>query len=123
MNWFLMVALCCLLVELVLRLPFLSRLDVIHRSSRSALRVVTAKAVSEHWKEKAMRVYARRTFIASVQLTGLLVILLCVAALLVLGLDQLSNGFQSFILSWSGIGSSIAVAGLYVAGRRLRSGG
>jgi len=122
-NWLLMVVLCALLVELVLRLPFLRLLDAVHRSSNRALHVVTAKAVSDHWKEKAMGAYARRTFIASAQLTGLLVIAFGTAALLVLGLDRLSNGFQSFILSWTGIFGSIAAAGLYVAGRRRVSGG
>lgn len=99
MNWILTIPFCAVLVELVLHLPFLEPLKELSRSSNPAVHVVTAKAVSHHWKEKAMGAYARKTFVASAKIAGLLAVVLGGAAILVAGLDQLSDGFQAFILS------------------------
>ncbi len=118
MNWLLTMVLCAVLVELVLRLPFLNPLKALHWSSNRAVRLVTAKAVSDHWKEKAMGAYARKTFVASAKIAGLLAIVLGAATLSVLALDRLSDGFQAFILSWTGLGGSVAAASLYVVARK-----
>ena len=118
MNWLLTIVFCAVLVELVLRLPFLDPLRALRWSSNRAMRVVTAKAVSDHWKERAMGAYARKTFVASVKIAGLLAVVLGAATLLVLALDRLSEGFQAFVLSWAGLGSSVVVSSLYVVARR-----
>lgn len=119
MNWLLTGILCAILVELVLRLPFLDPLEAVRRTGRRALHLVTTTAVSDHWKEKAMGAYARQTFAASAQVAGLLAIVLGAAAVLVLGLDRLSHGFQRFIVSWTGLGGSLVAATLYVVARGL----
>lgn len=118
MNWILTVPFCAVLVELALHLPLLEPLKGLSRSSNRALHVVTAKAVSDHWKEKAMRAYAQKTFLASAKLAGLLAVVLGTAAILVVVLDRLSDGFQAFILSWTGLGLSVVAASLYVMARK-----
>lgn len=118
MNWFLTLLVSLLLVELALRLPFASVVATAGRSGTRALHVVRAKAISDHWKEKAMAAYARSTFLASVQLVGLLAVLFAAALLLVVALERVSGGFQGFILGWRGIAFSVAAASLYVVARR-----
>lgn len=46
---------CAVLVELVLHLPFLKPLKESRRSNSRAAHVVTAKTVSDYWKEAATR--------------------------------------------------------------------
>ena len=119
MNWFLTAILCVLLVELALRLPFAAVVAGVSKSGGRAVRVVRAKAVSDHWKGKALAAYAQTTFLSSIKLAGLLVVLLTIAAVLVAALEQISGGFQSFILGWRGIGFSIVFASLYLTVRKL----
>ncbi|GAB5467241.1 MAG: hypothetical protein Kilf2KO_02710 [Rhodospirillales bacterium] len=118
MSWVLTGALCVLLVELCLRLPFGPVLSRLVRSSSRALHVVRAKAVSDHWKEKAMAAYARTTFASTFKLALLLGLLLAVATGLVLALERIAPGFEAFILSWLGIGVSVVFACLYVGLRK-----
>jgi len=120
-NWLLLIILCVVLVEIVMRLPFLAPLKALQRSSSRAIRVVSAKAVSDHWKEKAMGAYAQKTFVASAQIAGPLALVLGIATLVVLGMDLLSEGFQTFILTWAGLGGSVVAASLYVFVRRSSS--
>ncbi len=118
LNWFLTAILCVLLVELALRLPFAATLAAVSRTGVRAVRVIRAKAVSDHWKEKALAAYAQITFLSSIKLAGLLAVLLAVAAVLVVALEQISSGFQSFILGWHGIAFSIVFASLYLKVRK-----
>ena len=119
MNWILTLPFCALLVELVMRLPFGTHLRRLQRSSSRAMHVVSAKAVSDHWKEKAMGAYARQTFLATAMVAALLVLVLGLAGILVIGIDQVSAGFQSFILSWAGIGFTLVAATAYVMLRKV----
>jgi len=56
--------------------------------------------------------------LASAKLAGLLAVVLGTAAILVVVLDRLSDGFQAFILSWTGLGLSVVAASLYVMARK-----
>lgn len=118
MNWVLTILLCAILVELVLRLPFSKPLKELSSSSKRAMHVVTVSAASDHWKEKAMGAYARKTFVASLKIAGFLTLVLSVATLLVVGMDRLFGGFQAFILGWTGLGLSVVAATLYVTARK-----
>ncbi len=118
MNWFLTAVLCALLVEFAVRLPFADVIAGVSRSGKKAIRVVRAKAISDHWKEKALGAYARTTFISSIKLAGLLVVLLGIATAVVAAFDQVSGGFQSFILGWLGIAFSVVFASLYFVARK-----
>ena len=88
------------------------------KSGGKAVRVVRAKTVSDHWKEKALAAYAQTTFFSSIKLAGLLIVLLTIAAVLVVALEQISGGFQSFILGWRGISFSIVFASFYLTVRK-----
>ncbi|MEM7025993.1 MAG: hypothetical protein AAF637_25940 [Pseudomonadota bacterium] len=117
MNWVLTALLCVLLVELALRLPFTAVVRILGRSSNRALHTLRAKSVSDHWKEKAMGAYARTTFLMSLKLASLLVLLLGVAVIAIVGLEQIFKGFQGFIVGWQGLGFSVVVASLYLTVR------
>jgi hypothetical protein len=117
-NWFLTAVLCIVLTELAIRLPFAGAVARVSRSGGRAVRVIRAKAASDHWKEKALAAYAQTTFLSSIKLAGLLVILIAVAAVTIVAFEYSSNGFQSFILSWRGIGSSVIFAALYFTVRK-----
>lgn len=114
MNWILTALLCIILVEAAIRLPFQTTIAGVSRSGRRALRVMQASTVSDHWKEKAMAAYARTTFLSSLGLAGLLLVLLIPAALMVGVLDRVSEGFQSFLFGWRGIGLSVVFALTYL---------
>ena len=119
MNWFLTAILCVVLVEIALRLPFTDAVARAANYGGRAVRVVRANAVSDHWKEKALAAYAQATFLSSIKLAGFLAVLLTIAAVFVVALEQISGGFQSFILGWRGIGFSIVFASLYPTVRKL----
>ena len=118
MNWVLTVLVSVVVVELVLRLPFGELLAVLRRFGLAGVRVVAAPGVSDHWKEKAMGAYARRTFTASLKIAGLITATLGAAFCVIWLLDRLSGGFQAFILSWTGLGASLLSASVYVLIRR-----
>lgn len=65
-----------------------------------------------------MGAYARRTFLASITLAGLLFVVAMVASVLVIGFEHVSAGFEAFILSWTSILASFVAATLYVVLRR-----
>ncbi|SLN70780.1 hypothetical protein [Oceanibacterium hippocampi] len=115
MNWLLTAVLCVILVELVIRLPFVAATAGIRRSGGRALHVVRAAGISDHWKEKAMAAYARATFLSSMKLAGLLIAVLAVAYLMVLAFEQGLPGFQDFILGWLGLVFSALFASAYAA--------
>lgn len=96
MSWFLTALLCVLLVELALRLPFAATVAVLSKSGARAVHVVRAKSVSDHWKEKALAAYAQTTFLSSLKLAGLLLLLVALATLAVVALDPIFDGFQRF---------------------------
>ncbi|SON56849.1 hypothetical protein HDIA_3308 [Hartmannibacter diazotrophicus] len=119
MNWLLTAILCVLLVELAVRLPLAGAVLGVSGASKRAARVLRAKAISDHWKEKAMGAYARATFASTLKLAGLLIVILAIAFALVLLFEQISSGFESFILGWWGIGFSLVFATLYFSLRKV----
>lgn len=118
MNWLLTALLSFLLVECLLRLPLPALLADFRRSNLRALHLLRSKAISDHWKEKAMGAYARGTFTASSKLAGLLALLLLLAWVLTLLFEQASGGFQTFLLGWLGLAGGCLFACLYYVGRK-----
>jgi hypothetical protein len=113
LNWFLTAVFIVPLVELALRLPFATALKALSRAGARAVQVVRANAISDHWKEKAMAAYAQKTFLSSVKLAFLMIVLFGVAVILVVALESVASGFQD----WRGIAISIVFAGLYLKAR------
>lgn len=122
MNWLLTAALCVLMVEFALRLPLAGALSGVRRAGGKAVHVLSAKGISDHWKEKAMGAYAKMTFISTMKLCGLLIAFLAVAAALVFAFDAVQNGFEAFILDWAGLGASLVFASayFYIRGKIVR---
>lgn len=118
MNWLLTVVLCVLLVEVVIRLPFLRVLRELEGILRKAMRVVRARSVSDHWKEKAVPAYAGRMFTATLKLAVLLLAVGTLALALIWLFDRLSASYDRFIVGWAGILFSILVASTYAVLRR-----
>ena len=102
-----------LAVECALRLPLLSAGARIAEVSRKAGRVMTSSAISDHWKEKVLLVYAGRTF----RNVGLF--LVCLAALLAVvgGVSAIASiiqpGFLGFLTGWVGLAASFVFATIW----------
>jgi len=119
MHWLLAALLCLLLVELIVRLPFRRALSGLHHASDRALWTLRARAVSDHWKERAMGAYARSAFLSTMRLALLLLIVAAVLAALVTVMELGFHGFQGFLLGWQGIAGTIVLASVYVIMRRV----
>jgi len=113
MNWFLTTMLCVVLVECFVRLPLRPVLTVIQRTLHKATHTVASNAISDHWKEKAMRAYAGTMFLSTIKLAAFLSVVIGIAALLASLLDLAGTGFFSFLLGWQGIVFSIVAASAY----------
>jgi len=111
--WVLTALLCIGIVELALRLPFAGTLSRLAGTGARAARVVRSPAISDCWKEKAVGAYARRTFLATVRLAGLLAAVLGTAAVLAYGFDRILSGYGAFLLGWTGFAFSAVFAGTY----------
>ena len=120
MTWICAALLCVLLVEIALRLPFLQPMKAFRDTLAKAGKTMGAKAVSDHWKEKAMGAYARITFLASLQLFGLLVVLFGSAAIVVLAVNKAVPGFTDFMTGWQGLVFTGIFATVYAWARTQR---
>ncbi len=118
MNWLLTTALTLILVETLLRLPLIPAARIILRTSGKAVRVFSAKRVSDHWKEKAMGAYARRTLMASLRLAAWFLVVVLFGFLMTEVMLEASSDFVVFLFGWQGLLFSLAVASLYVWIRR-----
>lgn len=76
MTWVLIVAGTLLTVELFLRLPVMSSFRAAAGAASKAYRTITAKFVSDHWREKALLNYSRSLLSSSLRLFVMLVVAL-----------------------------------------------
>jgi hypothetical protein len=112
MNWVLAVLLTAGLVEIALRLPLLASALRIMGTSRKAMAIMRSRAISDHWKEKAMRVYSGRLFSATLMLAVLLIFLSGLIIFVIFLIGGLGIGFGAFAVSWPGmVLSAIAAFG------------
>ena len=90
-------------VELFMRLPILPTLAAFRATIPSVFMIIRSARISDHWKEKALLMYARRIF----ALTMFLAVYLCgafVPFILVYGVSiAMSVPFMEFTLSVIGI--------------------
>ena len=106
-----------------MRLPLLRAAGGVVRAGRKAGRVLGARGVSDHWKEKAMGAYARQSFVSTGLLALLLGLILGLAALLVLGFGLIAPGFAGFLLGWQGLLFSLLCASAWAWARQAMRGG
>ena len=118
MNWLFTLVLCVGVVECVIWLPFGRIFTGVSNAALRALKTVRSPRISDHWKEKAVLAYAKRLFVNSVGLGGLMAIVVAAAGVLTLAFDQAGSGFAAYIVSWEGIVVSIVLACVYVTARK-----
>lgn len=110
--------LAALVAELALRLPLGRATRAILAPNRKALWVLRAPGISDHWKERAMLAYARRSLTASAGFAGWVAVLIGAALALGAPLALALPGFAAFAAAPLGLALATATACLHVALRR-----
>ena len=118
MNFLLSALLCIVLVELAIRLPFAEALGTIVRTSQRAIWVLSAKSVSDHWRELAMGAYARATLVSTLRLGWFIFGLMALIVLLLTAMHHVSEEISRFVLSWAGLAFVTNISCLYWFARR-----
>jgi hypothetical protein len=121
MNYAAAVVLSVLAVEVFFRLPFARTgaglFDTLHKVRAT----ITSPRISDHWKEKVLLVYSGRLAKSSLMLGALLLVVAVVAIAFTLAVDYgLGTGgaFETFLMSWIGIGFVTVVSVLYAIVRQ-----
>ena len=119
MSWVLIIVLCIILIEILVRIPIKAVLSEISVVMRKAIHILGAKSVSDHWKEKAMLAYAGALFTSTMKLAGILVTIGVLVFLLIFIFDYFGASIGELIVSWAGILFSIVVAMIYFKVRKI----
>lgn len=106
------------LVELALRMRIPDVVGRIVGPSRRSVAVMRACGISDHWKERAMLLYARRTLSGALTLATYLGLLGGTGYVMVVAADAVLPGFFQFLLATSGVVWASLVAFAYLALRR-----
>ena len=115
MIHFLLSLICILSVEVLIRLNFLSHLDLMLKVTKKVAYIIPQHNISDHWKERVIPAYALRIMKYSVQILLILLLVLCLFIIT----DFFFNNFLIFTLSLIGIIESMVIAFGYVYLRRL----
>ena len=115
MIHFFLLLVCILSIEVIIRLDFLSLLDLILRVANKVTNVFSKKNVSDHWKEKAILAYAFRIMKYSLQILLILILILSIFAIV----ELFFNNFLEFTLSLFGILESLIFVFGYAYLRKL----
>ena len=111
----LLLLLCILSVEVLIRSNFLSHLDLILKLTKKVIYLIPISSISDHWKEKAIPAYALR--IMKYSMLIILIFLLIITLFFIA--DYFFNDFLTFTFSLVGILESIVFAFGYVYLRKL----
>jgi Sulfotransferase family len=122
-TWALLVLATLATSELLHRLPVLDQIRGAANTATRAGRLIANRAVSDHWKERALQRYALRIAASSLSALGLLLVAVAPFLALVLGGAFLGTDLAGLVLSWQGMLACSAVAIAYLLLRpRLSSG-
>ena len=120
MNYLLVILASFIAVELFLRLPVIDQVHQLFGTTHKAGHIITARAVSDHWKERVMLRYAREIMLSSIKLvlfmTGVLILAVLPAFLVQLFIDP-SLSIETLFSSWSAVVVSLIAATLYYVTR------
>ena len=106
-------------VEMILRLPIVSRARSVMRVSRKASGVISAKHVSDTWKERVMLRYSREILVSSLVLLACLALISAVIWLADILLGAAAGiALLPALMSPLGLVVATAAAFLYVAVRK-----
>lgn len=115
MTHLLLLLVCILSIELIIKFNFLSLLDSILNVAKKVTYIIPKNSISDHWKEKIIPIYAFRIMKYSLQI--LLILFLIFSLFLIT--DLLFNNFLAFAVSLFGIVESIIFAFGYIYLRKL----
>ncbi|MET0366078.1 MAG: hypothetical protein ABW169_15655 [Sphingobium sp.] len=118
MIWLPALLVSCLIVEIFAHIPIAQSAVLTLRSGARARRVILSPAISDHWKEKVMPVYALRMGRQSLVLAWYFAILAAVAATAMAILDREMPDAALFMASARGVAFGFLVSILYFWGRR-----
>ena len=107
-------------VELFLRLPLGRQVGELSTVLRKVSRVLTSKAISDHWKEKVLLHYAGAIALATLRIGAILAAVVLVVVVLCLLADTLLGpGVSSLevFASWRGIALATGVSVVYYLAR------
>jgi len=123
MRWILLAAGTIACVELFLRLPVLLRVRQMRDVVRKVLRTLGSKAISDHWKERALLAYSGQMMGRSL---SLLVLLLAVALPLLLACALaawLGVSLLALLAEYRGMLATLLIASAYAVLRHRFSHG
>jgi len=104
MAWLLTALISIAFVELLLVLPVVPAVGRLMATARQVRVVIGSPRISDHWKEKALVVYAGHLLGHSLQLSGLLLLAFAlVGATGCLATLALDSGFAEFVMSAQGV--------------------
>ena len=109
MNHFILLIICFLSVELLIRANYFDLISSTIKLSKKALYVLINKKISDHWKENTLPIYSMQMMKSSLHM--LLVLLLIILIFFIA--DIFFNGFLEFTFSINGIIESILLAFSY----------
>ena len=115
MNHLILLLICFLSVEVLIRSNYLSFVKSIFKVSKKAISIILNKNISDHWKENIIPKYSLQMMKYSMQM---LLILFLIIFIFVIA-DNLFSGFLAFIFSWNGIIEPILLAFSYAYIRKL----
>jgi hypothetical protein len=112
-------------VEIFLRLPVRQAVNDLWRVSQKALQVVSSSHISDHWKEKVMLVYARKSFASTLKLAALILVFLSLTLMPIVVVDYLKLAEQPvlpLLATTKGLIASTVMAACYfwVRGRFVK---
>ena len=109
MNHLILLVLCLLSVEVIIRSNYFKLISSLFELSKKTINIISNKNISDHWKENIIPKYAFQMMYYSVQM--LLIIFLIVVFFIIA--DNLFSGLLAFTLSLNGMIESILIAFSY----------
>jgi hypothetical protein len=115
MQWAMLAVGTIVVVESFVRLPLMARVADLMRSVRKITRTLSSNAISDHWKERVLPIYAFSVFTNSILIFAL--VLVAVAPMILIGVvNELAGvAFFKFLAEPVAIAGSTFVAIVYVA--------
>ena len=115
MNHLLLLFICILFVEILIRSNYIPLIKSLTKVSKKAISTILNKNISDHWKENIIPKYSFQMMNYSLQM---LLILFLIIFIFVIA-DNFFSGFLEFTLSWNGIIESVLISFSYAYIRKL----
>ena len=102
-------------IELITRFNYISSVNSVRKLTQKALKIISNKNISDHWKEKVIPQYSLNIMKLSI---FMLLIILSVIFLFFIT-DFISSGFLYFVISIKGIITSTFFAFIYLYFKKI----